>query len=101
MAALGVLVVSVACGDGPTTSDAALTPVPGSGGLVQFSGDVEAVAQDSLTVADRTFVVDEQTVTLRDGREVSFLVVDIDDFVLLKAFQNRHGEWVAREIKLR
>jgi Domain of unknown function (DUF5666) len=92
--------LAAACGDdSPTSDQAALTE--GSGGLVEFAGGIDAITADSLTVAGRTFVVDSSTVTLREGTAISFSLLKLDDFVVIKASQNRNGVWTAREIRLR
>lgn len=91
--------LAASCDDDSTSDSAALTA--GSGGLVEFAGGVEAISSNSITLGGRTFVVDSETVTLRDGVQVAFSIVGLDSFVVIKASQNRNGTWVAREIKIR
>jgi hypothetical protein len=85
----------------PTTAPApAPSPEP-AGGLVSFFGAIDAVEPGSLTVGGRVFGVDGETHVLMRGSEVPFSSLQVGQFVVVRARQNREGAWMAREIKIR
>lgn len=87
---------------GPDATSAAPAAVaPDSGGLVDFFGAIEGIASSSLTVDGRTFLVDGETGVFRQDAAVGFGSLAVGDVVVVKARQNREGQWVAREIRLR